>query len=419
MKDESLVVNLGCRLNSYESEVIADILFKNKIKKITVINTCAVTNNAVQKSKNEIIKAKKKNPKNKIIVTGCASHIDPKSFLKMNEVDEIVDNKFKTQKIFYQDKLGDLVNEAKRKSNLFPEPIEKFSKKTRALLQIQQGCDHRCTFCIIPFGRGDSISLPLSEIVIRAEKFLNAGYQEITITGVDITSYGNDLPGKPKLGEIIKRLLNILPNLNRLRLSSIDPAEIDQDLLDLLINEKKIMPHLHLSVQSGDDMILKRMKRRHNRKELLDLCSYIKMKRPSMTFGADIIVGFPTETHKQFENTYDLIKQCSFSNLHIFPFSPKIGTPANKMPQIEGKTINNRAKKLRNLGSKLKIDFMKKKVGQTKAILFEGSNLSYTDDYFKVSIPSIKKNQIKKMNGNLIDVKFNSFDEKSLIAKII
>ena len=419
MKDESLVVNLGCRLNSYESEVIADILFKNKIKRTTVINTCAVTNNAVQKSKNEIRKAKKKNPKNKIIVTGCASHIDPKSFLKMNEVDEVVDNKFKTQKIFYQDKLGDLVNEAKRKSNLFPEPIEKFSKKTRALLQIQQGCDHRCTFCIIPFGRGDSISLPLSEIVIRAEKFLNAGYQEITITGVDITSYGNDLPGKPKLGEIIKRLLNILPNLNRLRLSSIDPAEIDQDLLDLLINEKKIMPHLHLSVQSGDDMILKRMKRRHNRKELLDLCSYIKMKRPSMTFGADIIVGFPTETHKHFENTYDLIKQCSFSNLHIFPFSPKIRTPANKMPQIERKTINNRAKQLRNLGSKLKIDFMKKKVGQTKAILFEGSNLSYTDDYFKVSIPSIKKNQIKKMNGNLIDVKFNSFDEKSLIAKII
>ena len=419
MKDESLVVNLGCRLNSYESEVIADILFKNKIKKITVINTCAVTNNAVQKSKNEIRKAKKKNPKNKIIVTGCASHIDPKSFLNMNEVDEIVDNRFKTQKIFYQDKLGDLVNEAKRKSNLFPEPIEKFSKKTRALLQIQQGCDHRCTFCIIPFGRGDSISLPLSEIVIRAEKFLNAGYQEITITGVDITSYGNDLPGKPKLGEIIKRLLNILPNLNRLRLSSIDPAEIDQDLLDLIINEKKIMPHLHLSVQSGDDMILKRMKRRHNRKELLDLCSYIKMKRPSMTFGADIIVGFPTETHKHFENTYDLIKQCSFSNLHIFPFSPKIRTPANKMPQIERKTINNRAKQLRNLGSKLKIDFMKKKVGQTKVILFEGSNLSYTDDYFKVSMPSLEKNQIKKMNGNLIDVKFNSFDEKSLIAKII
>ena len=419
MKDESLVVNLGCRLNSYESEVIADILFKNKIKRTTVINTCAVTNNTVHKSKNEIKKKKKKNPKNKIIVTGCASHIDPKSFLKMNEVDEIVDNKFKTQKIFYQDKLGDLVNEAKRKSNLFPEPIKKFSKKTRALLQIQQGCDHRCTFCIIPYGRGDSISLPLSEIVIRAEKYLSAGYQEIIITGVDITSYGNDLPGKPKLGEIIKRLLNILPNLNRLRLSSIDPAEIDQDLLDLIINEKKIMPHLHLSVQSGDDMILKRMKRRHNRKELLDLCSYIKMKRPSMTFGADIIVGFPTETHKHFENTYDFIKQCSFSNLHIFPFSPKIGTPANKMPQIERKIINNRAKQLRNLGSKLKIDFMKKKVGQTKAILFEGSNLSYTDDYFKVSIPSIKKNQIKKMNGNLIDVKFNSFDEKSLIAKII
>ena len=419
MKDESLVVNLGCRLNSYESEVISDILVKNKIKKTTVINTCAVTNNAVQKSKNEIRKAKKQKPKNKIIVTGCASHIDPKSFLEMNEVDEIVNNKFKTQKIFYQNKLGNLINEAKIKSNLFPEPLEKFSLKTRALLQIQQGCDHRCTFCIIPFGRGDSVSLPLGEIVTRTEKFLSSGYKEIIITGVDITSYGNDLPGKPKLGEIIKRLLNILPNLKRLRLSSIDPAEIDQDLLDLIIYEKKIMPHVHLSAQSGDNMILKRMKRRHNRKELLDLCSYIKKKRPSMTFGADIIVGFPTETQQNFENTYDCIKQCGFSNLHIFPFSPKIGTPANKMPQIERNIINDRAKQLRNLGSSLKIDFMKKKIGKIKTILFEGTNLSYTDDYFKVSVPDIEKNQIKKMNGNLIDVKFKSFDEKSLIAKIV
>ncbi|MDC3091062.1 tRNA (N(6)-L-threonylcarbamoyladenosine(37)-C(2))-methylthiotransferase MtaB [Rickettsiales bacterium] len=419
MKNESSVINLGCRLNSYESEVISDILVKNNVKSTIVINTCAVTNNAVQKSKSEIRKAKKQNPKNKIIVTGCASHVDPKSFLDMNEVDEIIKNQFKTQKISYQNKLGNLVHEAKMKTSVFPEPLEKFNQKTRALLQIQQGCDHRCTFCIIPYGRGDSVSLPLSEIVTRTKKFLKAGYKEIIMTGVDITSYGNDLPGKPKLGEIIKRLLNMLPDLNRLRLSSIDPAEIDADLLDLITNEKKIMPHIHLSAQSGDNMILKRMKRRHNRTDLLNLCNYLKKKRPSITFGADIIVGFPTETEQNFQNTYECINQCNFSNLHIFPFSPKIGTPASKMPQVERKIINYRASQLRKLGSWIKLEIMKEKVGKINKILFEGSNLSYTDDYFKLSIPDLNKNQIKKMNGELIEVKFKSFNEKSLIAKVL
>lgn len=419
MKNESSVINLGCRLNSYESEVISDILVKNNVKSTTVINTCAVTNNAVQKSKSEIRKAKKQNPKNKIIVTGCASHVDPKSFLDMNEVDEIIKNQFKTQKISYQNKLGSLVHEAKMKTSVFPEPLEKFNQKTRALLQIQQGCDHRCTFCIIPYGRGDSVSLPLSEIVTRTKKYLKAGYKEIIMTGVDITSYGNDLPGKPKLGEIIKRLLNMLPDLNRLRLSSIDPAEIDADLLDLITNEKKIMPHIHFSAQSGDNMILKRMKRRHNRTDLLNLCNYLKKKRPSITFGADMIVGFPTETEQNFQNTYECINQCNFSNLHIFPFSPKIGTPASKMPQVERKIINYRASQLRKLGSWIKLELMKEKVGKINKILFEGSNLSYTDDYFKLSIPDLDKKQIKKMNGKLIEVKFKSFNEKSLIAKVL
>ena len=227
-KNNSNVVNLGCRLNSYESEVIANILEKNEIKNVTVINTCAVTNEAVRKSKREIKKAKKKNLKNKIIVTGCASQIDPTAFLNMSEVERIIDNQLKTNEQLYKHNFTGLVDEVNGKLKRFPEAISNFNFKTRALLQIQQGCDHRCTFCIIPFGRGHSVSLPIGEIVKRTEKFLISGYKEIIITGVDITSYGNDLPGKPKLGEIIKRLLNILPDLKRLRLSSIDPAEIER-----------------------------------------------------------------------------------------------------------------------------------------------------------------------------------------------
>ena len=419
LKNNSNVINLGCRLNSYESEVIEKILEKNKIKNVTVINTCAVTNQAVRKSKREIKKAKKKNLKNKIIVTGCASQIDPTAFLNMNEVEKIIDNQLKTNEQLYKHNFTDLVDEVNGKLKRFPEAISKFSFKTRALLQIQQGCDHRCTFCIIPFGRGDSVSLPLGEIVKRTEKFLISGYKEIIITGVDITSYGNDLPGKPKLGEIIKRLLNILPDLKRLRLSSIDPAEIDNDLMDLIINEKRVLPHIHFSAQSGDDIILKRMKRRHSRRECSEVCSTIRKARSEMTFGADIITGFPTETEENFFNTYEFIQECKFLNLHIFPFSPKSGTPAARMPQIKNSIKNDRADKLRKLGHEIRLNFFKDKVGKTQSILLEGQNLSYTDDYCKVKILEDKKKYHSDMRGQLTKVKFIGYGEDSIIAEIL
>lgn len=419
LKNNSNVINLGCRLNSYESEVIENILEKNKIKNVTVINTCAVTNQAVRKSIREIKKAKKKNLKNKIIVTGCASQVDPTTFLNMSEVEKVIDNQLKTNELLYKHNFTGLVDEVNRKLKRFPEVISKFNFKTRALLQIQQGCDHRCTFCIIPFGRGDSVSLPIGEIVKRAEKFLISGYNEIIITGVDITSYGNDLPGKPKLGEIIKRLLNILPDLKRLRLSSIDPAEIDNDLMDLIINEKRVLPHIHFSAQSGDDMILKRMKRRHSTRECLEVCSVIRKARSEITFGADIITGFPTETEENFYNTYKFIKECKFSNLHVFPFSPKLGTPAARMPQICDSIKNDRADKLRKLGNEIRLNFFKDKVGKTQSILLEGQNLSYTDDYCKVKILENKKKYHSDMKGQLTKVKFIGYCEESIIAEIL
>lgn len=418
-KYNSNVVNLGCRLNSYESEVIANILEKNEIKNVTVINTCAVTNEAVRKSKREIKKAKKKNLNNKIIVTGCASQIDPTTFLDMQEVTKVIHNQSKTHTSLYKNNLTGIVDELNGKLKSFPEAISRFNSKTRALLQIQQGCDHRCTFCIIPFGRGDSISLPIGEIVKRTQKFLSSGYKEIIITGVDITSYGNDLPGKPKLGEIIKRLLNILPDLKRLRLSSLDPAEIDDDLMDLIINEKRVLPHIHLSAQSGDDLILKRMKRRHSRTDFLKICNIIKKKRPEMTFGADIITGFPTETDENFSNTYDFIKESKFSNLHIFPFSPKAGTPAARMPQLRNNVKNERAEKLRKLGEEMRVDFFKAKVGTIQSILFEDLNLSYTDDYLKVEIIKNKKKNFPKMRGKLIKVIVKGYTKNSIIADIL
>ena len=404
MNSKSKVINLGCRLNSYESSVITEILNENNIHNTTVINTCAVTNQAVQRSKKAIKLAKKNNPNNKIIVTGCASEIDPKMFNDMNEVNEIIENKYKTSETRFMKGLSFLETDIKDQVSLFPKKIGKDSNKSRALLQIQQGCDHRCTFCIIPFGRGDSISLPLGEIVNRTDEILDSGYKEITITGIDITSYGNDLPGKPKLGEILQRLLKIKPKLERLRLSSIDPAEVDDDLLDLILYEPRFLPHVHLSIQSGDDLILKRMKRRHSRSTIFKLFNKIKKCRPEITFGADFIVGFPTEGEENFRSTYSCIEQFKFSNLHIFPYSPKLNTPASRMPQVNEKEKNERSKLLRKLGENIKKKEMLKEIGNFKKILFENKKLSYTDDYYKATFSNLNDLHEKKLRGKVIKV---------------
>ena len=409
-KEDTKVINLGCRLNFFESEVIKNILNQENSEKKIVINTCAVTNQAVRKSINEVKKASRKFPNYQIYVTGCASQVNEKVFSDLKNVHKIVDNKRKTLPESYTDK------EIKEEKDFnFPFLKDFSSSRTRAMLQIQQGCDHRCTFCIIPYGRGDSKSLPFDQINKRAERLIESGYSEIVMTGVDLTSYGIDLPGKPKLGNILRRLLNFQPKLRRLRLSSIDPAEIDDDLMDLLLKEKRILPHLHLSLQSGDNLILKRMKRRHNREEVIKLCHDLSLVRSDFTFGADIIVGFPTETNQMFKNTLELIETCEFTNVHIFPYSPKDGTPASKMPQIKEDEKKLRVEILRNKCKDILHKKLNKEIGKSSSILFESHKMSYSDVYFKVKTKE-SKNSIKP--GSMANVKIVSRQGDSLIAEL-
>ena len=409
-KEDTKVINLGCRLNFFESEVIKNILNQENLEKKIVINTCAVTNQAVRKSVNEVKKASRKFPNYQIYVTGCASQVNEKVFSDLKNVHKIVDNKRKTLPESYTDQ------EIKEEKDFnFPFLKDFSSSRTRAMLQIQQGCDHRCTFCIIPYGRGDSKSLPFDQINKRAERLIESGYSEIVMTGVDLTSYGIDLPGKPKLGNILRRLLNFQPKLRRLRLSSIDPAEIDDDLMDLLLKEKRILPHLHLSLQSGDNLILKRMKRRHNREEVIKLCHDLRLVRSDFTFGADIIVGFPTETNQMFKNTLELIETCEFTNVHIFPYSPKDGTPASKMPQINEDEKKLRVEILRNKCKDILHQKLNKEIGKSSSILFESHKMSYSDGYFKVKTKE-SKNSIKP--GSMANVKIVSRQGDSLIAEL-
>ena len=409
-KEDTKVINLGCRLNFFESEVIKNILNQENLEKKIVINTCAVTNQAVRKSVNEVKKASRKFPNYQIYVTGCASQVNEKVFSDLKNVHKIVDNKRKTLPESYTDQ------EIKEEKDFnFPFLKDFSSSRTRAMLQIQQGCDHRCTFCIIPYGRGDSKSLPFDQINKRAERLIESGYSEIVMTGVDLTSYGIDLPGKPKLGNILRRLLNFQPKLRRLRLSSIDPAEIDDDLMDLLLKEKRILPHLHLSLQSGDNLILKRMKRRHNREEVIKLCHDLSLARSDFTFGADIIVGFPTETNQMFKNTLELIETCEFTNVHIFPYSPKDGTPASKMPQIKEEEKKLRVEILRNKCKDILHQKLNKEIGKSSSILFESHKMSYSDGYFKVKTKE-SKNSIKP--GSIANVKIVSRQGDSLIAEL-
>ena len=409
-KEDTKVINLGCRLNFFESEVIKNILNQENLEKKIVINTCAVTNQAVRKSINEVKKASRKFPNYQIYVTGCASQVNEKVFSDLKNVHKIVDNKRKTLPESYTDQ------EIKEEKDFnFPFLKDFSSSRTRAMLQIQQGCDHRCTFCIIPYGRGDSKSLPFDQINKRAERLIESGYSEIVMTGVDLTSYGIDLPGKPKLGNILRRLLNFQPKLRRLRLSSIDPAEIDDDLMDLLLKEKRILPHLHLSLQSGDNLILKRMKRRHNREEVIKLCHDLSLARSDFTFGADIIVGFPTETNQMFKNTLELIEICEFTNVHIFPYSPKDGTPASKMPQIKEEDKKLRVEILRNKCKDILHQKLNKEIGKSSSILFESHKMSYSDGYFKVKTKE-SKNSIEP--GSMANVKIVSRQGDSLIAEL-
>ena len=411
-KEKTKVINLGCRLNFFESEIIDGILSNKKHAKKIVVNTCAVTNNAVQKSLQEVRRLAKNYPDKEIIVTGCASQVEKSLFSNLKNVSRIIDNKQKTVPDAYE--FGKDLGEKKYE---FPELLNTKSKRTRATIQIQQGCNHRCTFCIIPYGRGDSLSLPVGEVSRRVEAVLKNGFREVIFTGVDLTSYGEDLPGKPKLGNLLKRIFKLHPNLSRLRLSSIDPAEIDDDLMEVIRFEKKLMPHIHLSVQSGDNLILKRMKRRHDRETVIKVCHDLRNHRKDITFGADLIVGFPTETDLHFKNTLDLISECKFNNVHFFPFSPRNKTPAAKMPQVLNSVIKSRIKKAKNFTHNLIKQVAEKKIGEKIEILYETKELSYTNNFYKVAVDCQNK-KIDKMKGQIIKVQLNSFSGGKFFAEV-
>ena len=411
-KEKIKVINLGCRLNFFESEIINGILSNKKHAKKIVVNTCAVTNNAVQKSLQEVRRLAKNYPDKEIIVTGCASQVEKSLFSNLKNVSRIIDNKQKTVPDAYE--FGKDLGEKKYE---FPELLNVKSKRTRATIQIQQGCNHRCTFCIIPYGRGDSLSLPVGEVSRRVEAVLKNGFREVIFTGVDLTSYGEDLPGKPKLGNLLKRIFKLHPNLSRLRLSSIDPAEIDDDLMEVIRFEKKLMPHIHLSVQSGDNLILKRMKRRHDRETVIKVCHDLRNHRKDITFGADLIVGFPTETDLHFKNTLDLISECKFNNVHFFPFSPRNKTPAAKMPQVLNSVIKSRIKKAKNFTHNLIKQVAEKKIGEKIEILYETKDLSYTNNFYKVAVDCQNK-KIDKMKGQIIQVQLNSFSGGKFFAEV-
>jgi len=419
MVKKNSLINLGCRLNIYEGEIIKNHLNNNNIKNITVINSCAVTAEAEKKVAYEIRKAKRMNPENKIIVTGCAAQINPTKYNNLKEVDLILGNKEKLlsgvwSNLNFSEPIQ--VNNILLEKKTVPSSIEKFDGKSRAYIEIQQGCDHRCTFCIIPYGRGNNRSVPAGEIVERIKKIVDNGYKEVVLTGVDITDYGKDLPAKPTFSNLIKRIIKLVPDLEQLRLSSIDCAEIDEEFWDLLY-EKKLMPHFHISLQAGNNLILKRMKRRHSREMAIDFCNKVLSKRKEATFGADFIVGFPTETDEMFRDTLDLVDQCHLTHLHVFPYSPRINTPAARMPQVDKSKIKDRANTLRKIGIEKLKQRLTKKVGKKDLILIEKiqneNSIGKDQNFFNV----IVNEKIKE--GDIVTCVYTGINNDKLEAKRI
>jgi threonylcarbamoyladenosine tRNA methylthiotransferase MtaB len=381
------VITFGCRLNAYESEVIRHHARGAGLAETVIVNTCAVTGEAVRQARQAIRRARRENPAARIIVTGCAAQLEPGRFATMDEVDLVLGNAEKLEPGSYwpdfaaraaaKAVVNDIMSVRETAGHLVPG----FEGRARAFVQVQQGCDHRCTFCIIPFARGPSRSVPVGEIVAQARELVANGYREVVLTGVDISSYGADLPGRPSLGATVRRLLRLVPGIARLRLSSIDPAELDPELVRLIGSEERLMPHLHLSLQAGDDMVLKRMKRRHSRAQAVELCRRLRELRPGIAFGADLIAGFPTETHEMFENTVALVADCGLTWLHVFPFSPRAGTPAVRMPQVPARVRKARAARLRAAGEAARASYLEGRVGSPASVLVERHGFGH-DEYF-------------------------------------
>ena len=418
MKSEVKFSTLGCRLNSYETEAMRNLADAAGINEAVVINTCAVTQQAVSKSKQEIRRLRRENPNSKLIVTGCAAQIDPNGFSKMGEVDFVLGNSEKMRPEIWSNLSLGLSTESERVqvddimavSETASHLIDGFGTRSRAYVQIQNGCDHRCTFCTIPFGRGNSRSVPAGVVVEQIKRLVQKGYNEIVLTGVDLTSWGADLPLQPKLGNLVRRILCLIPDLNRLRISSIDSIEVDEELLDAIATESRLMPHFHLSLQHGDDLILKRMKRRHSREDAILFCEKVRKLRPEVIFGADIIAGFPTETDKHFKNSVTLVEECGLTWLHIFPYSKRDGTPAARMPQVDGKIIKDRAKLLRSVGKQVLSKHLNEQIGKQHKVLMESSVLGRTEQFAEVSFAN------PLPEGSIVDVTIQNASQSQLIV---
>jgi threonylcarbamoyladenosine tRNA methylthiotransferase MtaB len=396
------VVTFGCRLNAFESEVIRRAAEDAGLEDTIVINSCAVTNEAVAQARQSIRRLRRERPNARIVVTGCAAQTQPAMFAEMAEVDRVLGNDDKMRGEAWQDTrlafdatsafgiAGEqkiAVADIMAVTEMAPHLLEGFQRGLpRVFVQVQNGCDHRCTFCIIPYGRGNSRSVPMGAVVDQVRALAERGHAEIVLTGVDLTSYGADLPGAPKLGSLTKQILRHVPELKRLRISSIDSIEVDRDLLDVIADEERLMPHLHLSLQSGDDMILKRMKRRHSRKHAIAFCAQVRRLRPDIAFGADIIAGFPTETEEMFARSQDLVEECDLTFLHVFPYSPRPGTPAARMPQVRGEAIKDRARRLRATGDAALKRRLAAEVGSTRQVLIESDTQGRTEHFMPVAI---------------------------------
>ena len=382
--------NHGCRLNMYETEAMKELAVQAGLTNAVVINTCAVTAEAVRKAKQDIRKLRRQNPEAKLIVTGCAAQTEPGTFSQMLEVDVVIGNTEKMKSSVWAGIAGDFGTEPVQVDDIMSVTetaghlIDGFGTRSRAYVQVQNGCDHRCTFCIIPFGRGNSRSVPAGVVVDQIKRLVNKGYAEIVLTGVDMTSWGADLPAKPRLGDLVLRILKLIPDLPRLRISSIDSIEVDSALMQAIASESRLMPHLHLSLQHGDDLILKRMKRRHLRSDAIQFTQEAVRLRPDMTFGADIIAGFPTETEEHFENSLALVRECNLTWLHIFPYSVRKGTPAARMPQVNGRDVKDRAARLRVAGAAKVAQHLRAQVGQMHSVLLEKPNMGRTQQFAEV-----------------------------------
>ena len=407
MGKEPEIFTFGCRLNSYESEIIEQNLIEKGLKDIAVYNSCAVTEEAIRQVKYSIRKKRRDEPNTKIVVTGCAAQIEPQSFLEMEEVDKVLGNSEKREiSSHLLRNNNNLVSDIMINEDPLNSLRNGYKSKTRAFVEIQNGCNHRCTFCVIPFGRGNLRSKSKEQIIKEINNLINEGHKEIILTGVDIASWNMENKKEASLGILIEYILSEAPRLERLRLSSMDVIGFDEKLIDLIANNKRILPHIHLSLQSGDNLILKRMKRRHLREDAIDLCDQLKQKRPEVSFGADLIVGFPTETEEMFQNTLDIIEECQLDWIHAFPFSPRPGTPAAKMPQNDNKLIKLRSKILRDVAKQRKIKHLENLVGKNIEVFVEKDNKGHSNQFAPIKL--IEK-EIK--SGQTITALIKSSDE--------